>query len=161
MKKVFCLLLLCAGACFGAEVNLIPAPFKGWYNPEKARVKVDSGILTITANPDPKVNGYQKAQTEIPLKGSALKGKKFELSFKYRTGKLYGAVQIAIRQAYGKGGSYHGKKLTRWDVSKEWKEVKHSFSTRCDTKTLGFYLVGYYMKEGEKVEIKDLKLTAL
>ena len=70
-----------------------------------------------------------------------------------------GAVQVAIREGYGKSGNYYGAKLKKWDVSKEWKEYKHTFKTRKDTKELAFYIVGYYMKENEKVEIKDLKLV--
>ena len=81
-------------------------------------------------------------------------------TFKYRTEKLNGALQVAIREVYQKTGMYHGVYLKKWDVSKEWKEYKHEFTTRPDATELCLYIVGYYMKEGEKVELKDLKLIA-
>ena len=160
MKKLIALLVLASVGCFGAEANLIPAPFQKWYNPATAQVTFANGIYTITANTVPKYNGYQKAQVNIPLKGSAIQNKKLTLSFKYRTARLNGALQIAVREAFGKNYStYHGAQLKRWDVSPEWKEYKHTFTTRKDAALLSFYIVGYYMKAGEKVELKDLKVT--
>ena len=165
MKKILSLLALCAFGCFAAEVNLIPdaagaAKFKTWYNPATSKITAANGIITIAANTDAKVNPYQKAQARATVKGAALQGKKFELSFKYRTEKLNGALQVAIREALPKSGIYHGVTLKKWDVSKEWKEYKKVFTTRKDAKELCLYIVGYYMKEGEKVELKDLKLIA-
>ena len=160
MKKIIALLVLASVSCFGAEANLIPAPFRAWYNPATAQVTFADGIYTITANTNPKFNGYQKAQVNIPLKGSAMQNKKMTLSFKYRTARLNGALQVAVREAFGKNYStYHGARLRRWDASPEWKEYKHTFTTRKDTTLLSFYIVGYYMKAGEKVELKDLKVT--
>lgn len=160
MKKFFALLFLAAFSAFGAEVNLIPAPFKGWYNPPTSQIRIADGIITVTANMTPKFNRYQKAQVRLPLKGAAIQNKKFELSFKYRTAKLNGALQVAVREAFGKNkSSYHGPMLKRWDISKEWKEFKRTFTTRKDCYELCLYIVGYYMKTGEKVEIKDLKVT--
>ena len=164
MKKILLLLLACgAFSCFAADINLIPdadgaQKFKGWYNPSHAKITAANGIITITANTAPKVNPYQKAQALIPVKGGAIQNKKFELSFKYRTEKLDGALQVAIRMVSGKSGSYHGVTLKRWDVSKEWKECKVIFTTRKEAKELYLHIVGRYMKEGEKVEIKDLKV---
>lgn len=165
MKKILFLLACCAVSCFAAEVNLIPdangaQKFKTWYNPAHAKITAANGIITITANTDPKYNGYQKAQALATVKGAAIQKKKFELSFKYRTEKLNGSLQVAIRHVFGKTGIYHGVVLKRWDVTKEWKEVKHVFTTRPDAKELCLYIVGRYMKEGEKVELKDLKLIA-
>ena len=165
MKKLSFLLALCVFSAFAAEVNLIPdaagkEKFRGWYNPASAQITAADGIITITANPDPKVNPYQKAQAVIKLKGAAVQGKKFELSFKYRTGKLTGAVQLAIRETYQKTGVYHGHILKKWDVSNEWKEMKYHFTTRKDAKELCFYLVGRYMKAGEKVQLKEIRLIA-
>jgi hypothetical protein len=166
MKKILLLLLACgAFSCFAADINLIPdadgaQKFKKWYNPPHAKITAANGIITITANTSAKVNPYQKAQALIPVKGAAIQNKKFELSFKYRTEKLDGALQVAIRMVSGKSGTYHGVTLKRWDVSKEWKEYKHVFSTRANTTELCLYIVGFYMKEGEKVELKDIKLIA-
>lgn len=166
MKKIFSLLALCALSCFAAEVNLIPdsagaEKFKTWYNPPSSKITAADGVITITANAaDKKANAYQKAQARATLTGDALKSKKFELSFKYRTEKLNGALQVAVREVYQKTGMYHGVFLKKWDVSKEWKEYKHEFTTRPDATELCLYIVGYYMKEGEKVELKDLKLIA-
>ena len=75
MKKLSLLLALCAFSAFAAEVNLIPdadgkEKFKNWYNPASAQITAADGIITITANPDPKVNHYQKAQALIKLKGN-------------------------------------------------------------------------------------------
>ena len=165
MKKLSLLLALCAFSAFAAEVNLIPdadgkEKFKNWYNPASAQITAADGIITITANPDPKVNPYQKAQALIKLKGAAVQGKKFEFSFKYRTEKLTGALQLAIRESHKKAGIYHGHILKKWDASKEWKEMKYQFTTRKDAKELCFYLVGRYMKPGEKVQLKEIKLIA-
>ena len=165
MKKFILLLVCSALSCFAADVNLIPdadgaKKFKTWYNPPHAKITAANGIITITANTAPKVNPYQKAQALIPAKGAAIQNKKFELSFKYRTEKLDGALQVAIRMVSGKSGVYEGVILKRWDVSKEWKEYKHVFTTRANTTELCLYIVGFYMKEGEKVELKDLKLAA-
>ena len=158
MKKLLALLLFCAFSSYAAEVNLIPAPFKGWWNPPASQITFANGIITITANPDAKANIYQKAQARLTVKGDAVKKKKFEFSFKYRTAKFSGALQLAIREVLSKGGIYHGFNLKKWDVSKEWKECKVTFTTRQDAKELNLYIVGRYMKEGEKVEIKDLKV---
>ena len=165
MKKILSLLTLCTISCFAAGVNLIPdangaQKFKNWYNPVHAKITAADGIITINANPDKKYNGYQKAQAVATVKGAAIQKKKFELSFKYRTEKLDGALQVAVRQAYGKTGSYHGVVLKKWDVSKDWKEYKTTFTTRPDAKELCLYIVGRYMKNGEKVELKDIKLIA-
>ena len=165
MKRIGSLLLLCAFACFAEEVNLIPDPcgaakFKKWYNPPTARITAADGIITVTANPDPKFSSYQKAQVAIPGKGAEIQGKKFELSFKYRTKKLDGSLQVAVREGAGKTGIYHGPRLKRWDVSEDWKEVRHPFTVRKTADSLSFYIVGAFMKEGEKVELKDLKLVA-
>lgn len=165
MKKFLSMLALCTISCFAADVNLIPdadgsQKFKGWYNPAHAKITAANGVITITANTDKKYNGYQKAQALATVKGAAIQKKKFELSFKYRTEKLNGALQVAIRQAYAKTGSYHGVVLKKWDVSKDWKEYKTTFTTRPDAKELCLYIVGRYMKNGEKVELKDIKLIA-
>ena len=165
MKKILSLLALCALGCFAAEVNLIPgadgtAKFKTWYNPASSKITAANGIITVSANTDAKVNPYQKAQARADVNGAAVQGKKFELSFKYRTEKLNGAVQVAVREVLPKSGIYHGIILKRWDVSKEWKEYKKVFTTRKDAKELTLYIVGYYMKADEKVELKDLKLIA-
>ena len=160
MKKLFALLAFCTVSCFAAEVNLIPEPFKGWWNPPVSKITFADGILTITANPDAKANIYQKTQARLAVKGADVQNKKFEFSFKYRTSKFSRALQAAIRQVLNKGGIYHGFNLKKWDVSKDWKECKVVFTTRKDAKELHLYLVGRYMKEGEKVEIKDLKLIA-
>ena len=66
MKKILSMLALCTISCFAADVNLIPdadgaQKFKGWYNPVHAKITAANGIITITANPDKKYNGYQKA----------------------------------------------------------------------------------------------------
>lgn len=154
------LLCLLALSTFVCGRDLIPAPFKGWYNPPASKVTAANGIITITANMSPKINRYQKAQVSLPLKGAALQNKKLELSFKYRTAKLNGALQVAVREAFGKKSSmYHGANLKRWDVSKDWKEYKYTFTTRKDASNLSLYIVGSFMKNGEKVEIKDLKLV--
>ena len=158
MKKLFTLLAFCALSTFAAEVNLIPEPVKGWWNPPASKITAANGIITITANPDAQANIYQKAQARLPLKGAAVQSKKFEFSFKYRTAKFSGALQVAIRQALAKGGTYHGFNLKKWDVSKEWKECKVIFTTRKETRELSLYIVGRYMKAGETVDIKDLKL---
>ena len=160
MKKLFTLLAFCTVSCFAAEVNLIPEPFKNWWNPPASKITAADGIITITANPDAKANIYQKAQARLAAKEADVPNKKFEFSFKYRTSKFSGALQLAIRQVLSKGGTYHGFNLKKWDVSKEWKECKIVFTTRKDAKELYLYVVGRYMKEGEKVEIKDLKLIA-
>ena len=165
MKKILLLLACTAFSCFAADINLIPdadgaQKFKGWYNPPHAKITAKDGIITIAANTAPRVNPYQKAQAPIPVKGAAIQNKKFELSFKYRTEKLDGALQVAIRMVSGKSGVYQGPTLRRWDVSKEWKEYKHLFTTRANTTELCLYIVGFYMKEGEKVELKDIKLIA-
>lgn len=163
MKKLLLLLAFCAVSTFAAEVpNLIPVPFKaGWWNPAASKITVAAdGVITITANTDPKVNSYQKAQGRVALKGAALQNKKFEFSFKYRTAKFSGALQMAVRQIYAKTGNYYGFNLKKWDASKEWKECKTVFTTRKDARELNIYIVGRYMQEGEKVEIKDLKLVA-
>lgn len=163
MKILATLLIAGAFALGAADTNLIPDPagakgFKGWFNP--ARITASDGIITMTANTDPKINAYQKAQVRISLKGKEMQNRKLELSFKYRTQKLQGSFQAAVREAYGKGATYHGVTLKRWDVSKEWKSCKYTFTTRKNTSDLAFYLVGRYMKKGEKVELKDLKLIA-
>lgn len=158
MKQILLLLTFAAFCCSAAD-NLIPAPFKRWSNRERGKVSFEKGIVTITANTDPKVNGYQKTQVELPF-SKEMRGKKFELSFKYRTEKLNGAMQIAVRQAFAKGGSYHGLVLKKWDITKDWKEFRHTFTVRNDARRLMLYLVGSYMKAGEKVELKDLKVIA-
>ena len=166
MKNIVLLLaLVCAFACVAEEINLIPNPsgaehFKKWYNPPHARITAADGVITIAANPDPKANAYQKAQITLSGKGVDIQEKKFELSFKYRTEKLDGSLQIAVREAFGKNSSYHGKILKKWDVSKEWKEVRYLFTTRKDASGLQLYIVGRYMKPGEKVELKELKVVA-
>ena len=160
MKSFIAFLILCVSlVSSGTEINL--AALKKWYNPPKAKITIGAdGLVTVTANTaDRKANCYQKAQAILPLKAAEIQAKTMELSFKYRTEKLNGAVQVAIREAYGKSGSYYGAKLKKWDVSKEWKEYKHTFKTRKEAKELALYIVGCYMKENEKVEIKDLKLT--
>jgi hypothetical protein len=160
MKSFIAFLILCVSlVSSGREINL--AALQKWYNPASSKVKIASdGVITVTANTaDRRANGYQKAQSVLPLKASEISGKTIELSFKYRTEKLDGAVQIALRETSGKGGTYHGKTLKRWDVSKDWKACRHTFKTRKEIKELCLYIVGSYMKENEKVEIKDLKLT--
>lgn len=160
MKSFIAILILGVSLLsYAAEINL--STLAKWYNPPSSKVTIGAdGLVTIIANTaDRKANGYQKAQAILPLKAEEIQAKTMELSFKYRTEKLNGAVQVAIREGCGKIGNYHGAKLKKWDVSKEWKEYKHTFKTRKDTKELAFYIVGYYMKENEKVEIKDLKLV--
>ena len=165
MKKSLLLLAFCTVSVFASEVNLIPNAdgkdnFKNWYKPASSNISAANGIITITANLAPKVNPYQKAQMTVALTGAAVQGKKFELSFKYRTEKLNGVLQVAVRESNQKSGIYHGVTLKRWDVSREWKEKKYVFTTAKDAKVLCFYLVGRYMKSGEKVELKDIKLIA-
>ena len=161
MKKLFAFLFLLSFVCCAEETNLIPAPFKGWYRRASAQLTFADGIYTITANTDPKVNGFQRSMVMIPLKGASLQNRKFELSFKYRTAKLNGGLQVLVRETFGKRGIYHGASLKRWDVSPEWKEFKCTFTTRSDAEALGLYIAGRYMKGGEKVELKDLKLILL
>ena len=165
MKKFLVTALFCAGLCFGSEVNLIPNPtgadnFKGWYRVPGSGVTAADGVITVTANPAPKVNAFQKAQCALKLKPEEIRGKKFEISFKYRTEKLDGSVQVTVREAFGSRGNYHGVILKRWDVSKDWKEARHTFTVRKDASELAVYVAGRYMKAGEKVEIKDLKVVA-
>ena len=166
MKNIVSLLaLVCAFACIAEEINLIPNPagaenFKTWYNPAHARITAAAGVITIAANPDPKANAYQKAQVTLSGKGADIQEKKFELSFKYRTEKLDGSLQVAVREAFGRSSAYHGKILKKWDVSREWQEAKYLFTTRKDASVLQLYIVGRYMKPGEKVELKDLKVVA-
>jgi len=165
MKSFLAAALFCAVLCPGAEVNLIPNPtgaenFKGWYRVPGSGITAADGVITVTANPAPKVNPFQKAQCALKLKPAEIQGKKFEISFKYRTEKLDGSAQVTVREAFGNRGNYHGKILKRWDVSKEWKEVKCPFTVRKDASELAVYIAGRYMKAGEKVEIKDLKVIA-
>ncbi|MBQ7696560.1 MAG: hypothetical protein IJT50_15715 [Lentisphaeria bacterium] len=165
MKTFLAAAIFCAVLCSGAEVNLIPNPagadnFKGWYRVPGSGVTAADGVITVTANPDPKVNPFQKAQCALKLKSEEIQGKKFEISFKYRTEKLDGSVQVTVREAFGSRGNYHGKILKRWDVSKDWKEARHTFTVRKDASGLAVYIAGRYMKAGEKVEIKDLKVVA-
>ena len=165
MKKFLVAAVFCAVICSGAEVNLIPNPtgadnFKGWYRVPGSGITAADGVITVTANPAPKVNAFQKAQCPLKLKGGEIQGKKFEISFKYRTEKLDGSVQVTVREAFGNRGNYHGVILKRWDVSKEWKEARHTFTVRKDASELAVYIAGRYMKAGEKVEIKDLKVVA-
>lgn len=166
MKNIVSLLaLVCAFASIAEEINHIPNPsgaenFKMWYNPAHARITAADGILTIAANPDPKYNAYQKAQITLSGKGADVQGRKFELSFKYRAEKLEGSLQVAVREVFSKGGRYHGKVLKKWDAPGEWKEVRHVFTTRGDASGLQLYIVGRYMKPGDKVEMKDLKVAA-
>lgn len=162
MKKILSLLTLCAVSCFAAEVNLIPDPVKlrNWSNPPSARISAAGGIITILPNLQTKnANTCQRAYVKLSAEAAAIRGKKFELSFKYRTEKLNGALQVTLRQTYGKTGSFHGVSLKKWHLSKEWKEVKVAFSARKDAKELYLYVIGRYMKEGDKVELKDLKVT--
>ena len=161
MKSFIAILILGVSLLsYAAEINL--STLAKWYNPPSSKVTIGAdGLVTIIANTaDRKANGYQKAQAILPLKAEEIQAKPMELSFKYRTEKLNGAVQIALREAICKGGSYHGKTLKRWDVSKDWKEYKTTFTTRPDAKELCLYIVGRYMKNGEKVELKDIKLIA-
>ena len=165
MKTFLAAAIFCAVLCSGAEVNLIPNPagadnFKGWYRVPGSGITAADGVITVTANPAPKVNAFQKGQHKLNLKPGEIQGKKFEISFKYRTEKLDGSVQVTVREAFGNRGNYHGKILKRWDVSKEWKEARHTFTTRKDASSLWLYVAGRYMKPGEKVEIKDLKVVA-
>lgn len=165
MKKFLVTAVFCAVLCSGAEVNLVPNPtgadnFKGWYRVPGSGITAADGVITVTANPAPKVNAFQKAQCSLKLKGGEIQGKKFEISFKYRTEKLDGSVQVTVREAFGNRGNYHGVILKRWDVSKEWKEARHTFTVRKDASELAVYIAGRYMKAGEKVEIKDLKIVA-
>ncbi len=165
MKKFLVAAIFCAGLCFGAEVNLIPNPagadnFKGWYRVPGSGVTAADGVITVTANTAPRVNAFQKAQCSLKLKPEEIRGKKFEISFKYRTEKLDGSVQVTVREAFGNRGNYHGKILKRWDVSKDWKEVRCPFTVRKDASELAVYVAGRYMKAGEKVEIKDLKVVS-
>ena len=67
---------------------------------------------------------------------------------------------MTVREAFGSRGNYHGVILKRWDVSKDWKEARHTFTVRKDASELAVYIAGRYMKAGEKVEIKDLKVVA-
>ena len=165
MKKFLVTAIFCAVLCSGAEVNLIPNPagadnFKGWYRVPGSGVTAADGVITVTANPAPRVNAFQKAQCSLKLKPEEIRGKKFEISFKYRTEKLDGSVQVTVREAFGSRGNYHGKILKRWDVSKDWKEVRCPFTVRKDASSIAVYVAGRYMKPGEKVEIKDLKVVA-
>ena len=165
MKQILVAAVFCAVLCSGAEVNLIPNPtgadnFKGWYRVPGSGITAADGVITVTANPAPKVNAFQKAQCSLKLKSGEIQGKKFEISFKYRTEKLDGSVQVTVREAFGNRGNYHGVILKRWDVSKEWKEASHTFTVRKDASELAVYVAGRYMKAGEKVEIKDLKVVA-
>ena len=165
-KTIIALLTFCISACFAGEANLIVDPtgankFKNWFNPPTAKITSADGIITITDNPDPKFNGYQKASQSLKLKAEEIQGKKFELSFKYRTAKLNGSLQVAVREAFGKTSFYHGPVLKKWDVSPDWKEMKCTFTPRKEAFNLTVYIVGSYMKPGEKVEIKDLKVVAL
>ena len=165
MKKFLVAAVFCAVICSGAEVNLVPNPtgtdnFKGWYRVPGSGITAADGVITVTANTAPKVNAFQKGQHMLKLKPEEIQGKKFEISFKYRTEKLDGSVQVTVREAFGNRGNYHGVILKRWDVSKAWKEARHTFTVRKDASSLCLYVAGRYMKAGEKVEIKDLKVVA-
>ena len=159
MKRTLFFLLLGALSLAGAETNLLPAPFRKWYLSPGGRITAAGGIITLAGHAPGKVMAYQKAQVLIPLKGEALQGKKIELSFKYRAPKLEGAVQVALRQLRGKEASYHGLRLRKWDVSSEWQERKHTFTTGKNATHLYLYLVGYYLDQDDKFEIRDLKVT--
>ena len=158
-KSLLLLLFLAALSLAGADANLVPAPFKGWYISPGGNITAAGEIITISGKTNAKAKAYQKAQVLIPFKVGDLPGKRVELSFKYRAPKLGGAVQVALRQVSGKEGTYHGFRLRKWDTSPDWQERKHTFTTGKNARQLYFYLVGFFLDEDDKLEIKDLKVT--
>lgn len=144
--------------------NLILNPtgennFKGYWKSPNAKVISSDGTTVFSGFPESAVKSenYAKITQVIERSAEELQDKNFELSFEICPVKIGGSFRVAVREAYGKYATYHGRTFKHLDEDSKWQRVTIPFKTHKDTTQLVLYLDISYPNLDDRIEIKNLQ----
>ena len=172
MLKKYLFLALLGAVCLlnGKEIAIenldFSAGLKNWRGVGKQsefQVIPLDGINTLVVRGseqgESQVSGYRQIILPIPVSTKDIRGQKVTLSAEIKVERLSGSFKLMIRESRKKSTLHYRQTIiSKWENTGEWNRYNCECYVSKKTERLQIYLQSCFLKPGDKLYVRNLKL---